>query len=878
VQRSDRQPRPRSRKITGTVGFWALVAALLLTAGFLASLEAARPSVEGDRLGIDAFIRLAESDRIQEARFLDADGIVAGRYLRDGEAREYALPYFRNDTLRERLTLDVIVPNRIPVSVEQQAGKRIATTASFAFPVLLLIVAVLYVGLSYARGSGPFSTSSRSRRVPPDADGTTFDDVAGQDAAVAELREVADLLARSDRVAAVGATIPKGILLFGPPGCGKTLMARALAGEAGASFYSISGSDFVELYVGVGAARVRDLFEEARAHAPAIVFIDELDAVGRRRRGGTAAATGSAEEQAQALNQLLTEIDGFSPSEGVVVIGATNRPDVLDPALLRPGRFDRSVGLELPDEQARRAILDVHARGKSLDPAVDLGEVARRAVGMSGADLANVLNEAGLLAARSGRDAIGREDLVQAVDRVAEAPERQRRLAARDRDIGQRALAGERVTFGDVAGVDEAIEELAEVRDFLAEPERFRRMGARIPRGYLLVGPPGAGKTLLARAVAGESNATFVAVSASELVEVFAGEGAARVRDLFARARSAAPAIVFLDEIDAIGARRGTSVDGHGERDQTLNQILTELDGFGERTGVVVMAATNRPDILDPALVRPGRFDRSITLDLPDRGARARILELHARGKPLTADVDLDAIARLTRGMAGADLANVVNEAALLAARRGLGTIPMVLLEEGVERAGLGLARSRVLSEEERRIVAVHEAGHGLVARALPGGTVVHKLTIIPRGGSLGATWLPEADDRVLHSRSLLLERMAGLLGGRVAEQLVFGEPGDGAARDLQAVTAIARRMVTELGMSDALGALSYADGGAALSDQTARLIDDETRRFVAQAEALARRVLEGDRSALSRVTDALLERETLTLEEVDILAEAQPA
>ncbi len=885
MSQNPRQRRSRFRRPRSTLNLWTVLAVLLLLAAYFAVLEVSRPHPTGSPLSLTAFIDLAEADRIRDARFLDQDGIVEGSYRRrDGSVGRYHATYFKFEALREQLTTQVLLGNRIPTSIDQQFTKTLVTPATVLIPSLILVVVLVYLILSFRQGTGLFSRSG-ARKVASEESPVTFSDVAGQEAAVTELRELSQFLSDPERFAALGARVPKGVLLYGPPGCGKTLVARALAGEAGASFYSISGSDFVELYVGVGASRVRDLFREARENVPAIVFIDELDSVGRRRGAGSAAATGSREEQEQALNQVLAEMDGFSPMQGIIVVGATNRPDVLDPALLRPGRFDRSIGLERADEKGRLEILSLHARGKPLAPDVDLGALAARAIGMTGADLANVVNEAGLLAARAGKSVISQEELQRALTRIEEAPERQRRLAMRDRSLGRRSLAEEQVSFADVAGVEDAIEELAEIKQFLGDPERFTSMGARIPRGYLLSGPPGCGKTLLARAVASESNAAFFSVAATEFTEIFVGEGAARVRDLFSQARSVAPAIVFIDEVDAIGARRGASVDGQREREQTLNQILIELDGFDQRAGVIVIAATNRPDILDPALIRPGRFDRTVSVDLPDRAARRAILSVHAEDKRLAADVDLDVVARLTRGFSGADLANVMNEAALLAARRGLAGVSPSLVDEVIERASLGISsRAPVLSDEERRMVAYHEAGHGLVARALPGGAVLHKLTVIPRGQTLGSAWLPEVDDRHTHSRSLLVERMATLLGGRVAEELVFGEAGDGAANDLVRVGQIARRMVRELGMSKAVGPLPYAEDGRSdsrashFSEETTRLIDSEVRRLVGEAEDLARGVLEASREALDRVARALMERETLTLEDVEGLTGPPPA
>jgi ATP-dependent metalloprotease FtsH len=852
----------------------------LLLAGYIGLLEYARPHVSGDRLALDVFIDLAERDQIVDARILDVDAYVEGSYIAPGGAeREYNAPYFKAETLRENLSA-VLIPNGVPTTVDQQQGKRVIQPLSILIPSLIVVVVFVYFIFSYRRGTGMFATRSGARKVEAQEGDVTFADVAGQDDAVIELREISDFLSRPERFTAVGSRMPKGILLFGPPGCGKTLVARALAGEAGASFYSISGSDFVEMYVGVGASRVRDLFKEARENAPAIVFIDELDSVAGRRSGGGAGAlaSGSSSEQEQALNQILAEMDGFSPTQGIMLVGATNRPDTLDPALLRPGRFDRSIGLELPDEKGRHAILKVHAKGRPLAADADLEAIAERAVGMTGADLAGVVNEAGLLAGRANETSIAQAHLKQALERVMEAPERQRRLSMRDRSIGRRTLGEDRTTFADVAGADDAIEELRELKDYLGAPDRFTDMGARIPRGFLLSGPPGCGKTLLARAVAGEANAAFISAAGTEFVQRYVGEGAARVRDLFAEARSVAPAILFIDEIDAVGGTRGALQNDHTERHQTLNQILVELDGFSPRSGVVVIAATNRPDTLDPALVRPGRFDRRVTMELPDLDARRAILDVHAEGKRIGPDADLDAIARLTRGMAGADLANVINEAALLAARGRADSVTMPNLEEAIDRAWLGIGGVRKMTDEDRRSVAYHEAGHGLVAMALPGGRVLHKLTIIPRGNSLGAAYLPAADERYTHSRSLLIERMATLLGGRTAEHMVFGELGDGASSDLSAVASLARRMVSQLGMSEAVGAINYAEevgynGYRVHSEETARLIDSEVRRLVDEAGEMARRVLTGSRQSLDRVAEALMERETLTLEEVEEIA-----
>ena len=847
------------------IGFWSILAVIVLFAAYAGLLEYSRPHVSGDSLRYSDFVEKAERDQILSAEILDSDGFVIGSYRRpNGSVADYNTPYFKATTLRAEL-LGLLIPNGVRTTVDQQVAKSFIGPATVLLPALILVVVLVYLIMSYRRGSGLFGLRSGARKLEAEESQVTFADVAAQDRAVTELRELSQFLSDPDRYAALGAKIPKGVLLYGPPGCGKTLMARALAGEVGASFFSISGSDFVELYVGVGASRVRDLFKEARENAPSIVFIDEIDSIGRRRGGAATMGTGAREEQEQALNQVLSELDGFSVTEGVIVIGATNRADVLDPALLRPGRFDRTVGLERPDEAGRAAILAVHARGKPLATDIDLDGVAHRAVGMTGADLANVVNEAGLLAARNNRQAIAQADFAEATKRILEAPERQRRLSMTDRDLGRGSLAEERVTFADVAGVDEALEELNEVKEFLDFPERFVEMGARFPRGFLLVGPPGVGKTLLARAVATEANAAFISMAGTEFTELFVGEGAGRVRDLFAQARAVQPTILFIDELDAMGSARGGGSER--EREQTLNQILIELDGFRPRDGVIVMAASNRPEILDPALVRAGRFDRTVSLGLPDREGRRAILAVHAAGKRLGPDVDLDTVASLTRGMSGADLANVMNESALLAARRRTSTVSGAFVDEAIERVGMGISRSHRLSEADRRRIAYHEAGHALVATALPGGLLPHRLTILPRGHALGAVWHTEADNSVVQSRPGLIDHMAVLLSGRVAEQTVLGDAGSGAADDLSRVTQVARQMVCDLGMSDALGALSYGNGAAGngYSDETARLIDTETRKLVTEAEERSREVLAGMRAALDRVAEGLIEHETLS-------------
>jgi cell division protease FtsH len=436
------------------------------------------------------------------------------------------------------------------------------------------------------------------------------------------------------------------------------------------------------------------------------------------------------------------------------------------------------------------------------------------------------------------------------------------------------------ITFADVGGAGEAVTDLMEVTEFLKDPTRFQRLGGRMPRGVLLVGPPGTGKTLLAKATAGQAGVPFFSLSGSEFVEMFVGVGASRVRDLFEQAKQHQPSIIFIDEIDAIGARRSGygSMGTHEEREQTLNQLLAEMDGFDSRQGVIVMAATNRPEILDPALLRPGRFDRQVMVDLPDLSGRAQILNIHARGVKFAPEVDLEAIARITPGFSGADLANIINEAALLAARTDRLSVEMLDLEEAIERVMAGSERrTRVMNVQEKRTVAYHEAGHALVASLTPGVDPVHKVTIVPRGQALGYTMQLPEQDRYLLTESELKARLAVLLGGRAAEAVTFGQVSTGATDDLARATDLARRMVTEYGMSPAAGPVRLAAGpdssslygqaglDARVSPQTAAQVDIETRRIVEEALVFAWELLDRHPDGLRRLAELLIEQETIS-------------
>lgn len=443
----------------------------------------------------------------------------------------------------------------------------------------------------------------------------------------------------------------------------------------------------------------------------------------------------------------------------------------------------------------------------------------------------------------------------------------------------------EKITFNDVAGVDEAKEELEDIVRFLKNPQEFNKMGARMPKGILLVGPPGTGKTLIARAVAGEAKVPFFYISGSDFVELFVGVGAARVRDLFTQAKANAPAIIFIDEIDAVGRQRGAGLGGgHDEREQTLNQLLVEMDGFDPRVGIIVMAATNRPDILDKALLRPGRFDKKVILDMPDVKGREQILKIHMKGKPISPDVDIEVLARRTPGFSGADLENLINEAALLSARKSKKIIEMYELEEAIDRVIAGPARkSRIISEKTRKIIAYHELGHAIVGALLPNADPVHKVTIVPRGHqALGFTLQLPLEDKYLMTKDEILDRITGILGGRAAEELVFEQITSGAANDLQKATEYARIMILKFGMSERLGPIAWSAEeeevflGKELakmknySEETANEIDNEIKRIIIESYEKAKSILRENMDKLHEIAKFLLEKETMSGEELN--------
>ncbi len=824
------------------------------------------------------FLKKVELDEVKSIQVSGQD--VYG-VLKDGTRFETVLP-------ENAQNWDLFKSHNVEVTIQNptEAWNVSAILAWLSMLVALGAIAIFIYRQRQSGGSGSsiFSIGkSRAKMFMPSTIKVKFDDVAGAQEAKQELKDVVDYLKNPEKYKRLGAKITRGVLLVGEPGNGKTLLAKAVAGEASVPFFSITGSDFIEVFVGVGAARVRDLFAQARKSAPSIVFIDEIDAIGRQRGSGFG---GGHDEREQTLNQLLTEMDGFDTNgASVIVLAATNMPDVLDKALLRPGRFDRRVNIPFPDEPSREQILRVHAAAVSIDPEADLGKIAAETAGFSGADLANLVNIAAINASKNNQNLITQKDFEYAHKIIVQshATGGMRTSAEKSQYMPKMFMPSQvKINFDSVAGADEAKEELIDVVDFLKNPQKFNRLGATLPRGVLLIGEPGNGKTLLAKAVAGEANVPFFSASGSEFVEKYVGVGAARVRELFATARRHAPAIIFIDEIDAVGRHRGGSDGGHEEREQTLNQLLTEMDGFDtSTTSLIVIAATNRADILDKALLRPGRFDKKVEVPYPDLLSRKKILLVHAKDKKIDPSVNFDTIAKGTPGFSGADLANLINEAAILASKLGKEAVMVEDFEEARDKVLLGKeSKSKILTPKELEVTAFHEAGHALVRLLLPEySDPLYKVTIVPRGRALGVTHSMPEREKYTADKEEMLATIASALGGRVAEELVFNKLETGAASDFQKATDIARKMVCHFGMSEKLGPIFYDQrpGEYQYSQHTAELIDSEVRSITEQSYKRALELLKSNREKLDKLAHALLEKETLYAGEIYELLDIAP-
>jgi cell division protease FtsH len=733
-------------------------------------------------------------------------------------------------------------------------------------------------------GSGIFSFGkSRAKLTLPSMVKDRFSDVAGAEEAKDDLRDIIDFLRKPEQFQRMGAKVPRGVLLVGDPGNGKTLLARAVAGEAGVPFFSITGSDFIEVFVGVGASRVRDLFEQARKQSPCIVFIDEIDAIGRHRGSGLG---GGHDEREQTLNQLLTELDGFDTSKApVIIMGATNIPEVLDKALLRPGRFDRQVEIPYPELKDREEILRIHSRNKKFGVDVDLQQIAIDTSGFTGADLANLMNVAAISASRGTTGKIENADLARALKKVRMSKDTSQltpSLLPKGGGHARMFMPSQiKYTFADVAGLPEAKEELQDIIVFLKEPERFTRVGARVPHGVLLVGDPGNGKTLLAKAIAGEAKCPFFAASGSEFIEQYVGVGASRVRELFNQAKKHAPCIIFIDEIDSVGGRRHAGDGGTSEYAQTLNQLLTEMDGFeSSEKPIIVVGATNRADMLDSALLRPGRFDRQVHVPYPSIEVREEVLRVHTKNKKIDPTVDLSRVARGTPGFSAAQLANVANEAALIAVNDNRDTVTMLDFEEARDKVMLGKQQKTIKqTRDELNITAYHESGHSLINLLLPEhADPLHKITILPRGGALGITYsLPERD-RYLVTKDQMLAEIKILLGGRAAEDVVFNTVTTGASSDFNRASDMARKMVCQYGMSD-LGQVTYGQSyrDFQYSEKTRERIDQEVHAIISHAYEEAKQLLQAHRDKLDTLAKVLLQKETMYASEVYALLGITP-
>lgn len=833
-------------------------------------------------LNYSAFMKLVEDDQVKSVHISGQD--VYG-VLKDGTR-------FEAIVADNPSNWELLKNHNVEFSVAPTSNQ-FTVWHMILFTILLMIPLGIWFFLRQARGGSGGANNifnmgkSRARLFMPSMINERFDSVAGAREAKQELKDIVDFLKSPDKYRRLGAKIPRGVLLVGEPGNGKTLLAKTVAGEANCPFFSITGSDFIEVFVGVGAARVRDLFAKARQHAPCIVFIDEIDAIGRQRGSGFG---GGHDEREQTLNQLLTEMDGFESSQApaVIVLAATNIPEVLDKALLRPGRFDRRIDVPYPDLEGREQILKIHANKIKLGPDVDFNKIALDTAGFSGADLANLVNKAALTASKNNKERVSMEELLEAHKSMLQA--------GGSYEGGGAALMTKgnakpkmfvptqvKVKFDDVAGIPEAKEELQELVGFLKNPEKYRRLGAKLTRGVLLVGDPGNGKTLLAKAVAGEANCPFFSVSASDFVEIYVGVGASRVRDLFAQARRHMPSIIFIDEIDAVGSKRFMGADGgNEERNQTLNQLLTEMDGFNTgNSSIIIMAATNRPDVLDSALLRPGRFDKTIEIPYPDLKSREQILKVHTRGVTIDPTLDLHKIARGTPGFSGADLAHLINESALIATQANKDAVTMFDIENARDKIMLGKElRSILLSDEERNMIAFHEAGHALVRLLTPQhADPLHKVTIVPRGKALGVTHSLPEKEKYLSTKDEMLTLLMVCLGGRIAEQLVFDVLSSGASDDFQKATDIARKMVCNYGMTDELGPVVYAQGRGdfTYSQKTAEKIDEVVHKILREAQEKTYDLLQKNRDKLDKLAHALLEQETMYADQIYALLGIKP-
>lgn len=701
-----------------------------------------------------------------------------------------------------------------------------------------------------------------------------LDDVIGIDDVKQDINEVIDFLKHGDELRKIGAKIPKGILLIGPPGVGKTMLAKAMANEANVPFYGISGSYFKSAWQGEGAERIRSLYSQARKSPAAIIFIDEIDAV-----SGTMTETGS--HRTSELQQLLIELDGLARSN-VITIGATNNENDLDPAFARSGRFDRKCYVGLPDAPARKLIFKQYLGKIEMASEPNLDSLAQLTTNFSGADIAATVNEAAIIAVRKGKTHVEEKDLEEAVDRISVTAGHKLNMNG----MNMARVPDLEVKLADIRGMEEAKAEAHEVVLLLKNADKIRATGLKAPKGILLVGAPGTGKTMLAKAIANEAGVPFYALSGGDFQSMWAGVGANRVRAVYEQARrSGKPCIVFIDEIDAIGAKRGIDRGGGAIQDsnKTLNQFLVELDGFGKHK-VLTICATNHAELLDPALLRPGRLDRRIDVPLPNLEGREAILNYYLKKTKTDPAVNPLEIARMTIWKSGADLANIVNEAGLIAIRNGRDTICAVDLIQAIQRQSFGLSYSRQILLEELRATALHEAGHTVIAYFKGQRQRIQVVTVVPSGDALGYMWRVDKEERHDKFMNHYITDIEISLGGLVAERLFYGENSSGVGSDLAKAASTARMMITQCGMGEFTFNTSYAfaetvnGSGAAItpSSETSREIELQIKKVVDQCRQNVEKLLSSKKAQLEQLANALIERETLYYR--DIVAILEPS
>lgn len=689
-------------------------------------------------------------------------------------------------------------------------------------------------------------------------------DIKGIDDVKQDILEVVDFLKHGKELQEIGAKIPRGVLLIGPPGVGKTMLAKAMANEANVPFFGMSASYFASKWVGEGAERIRALYSQARKSPAAIVFIDEIDAI-----SGTMTEQGN--HRTKELNQLLVELDGLSRSN-VITVGATNNEASLDPAFMRSGRFDRKCYVGLPDAKARKEIFKKYLAEIKMASEPDLEKIAKVTTNFSGADIAATVNEAAILAVRAGKKHVDESDLEEAADKVAVTAGHK----LNTHGINMARVPDIDVKISDLKGMDEAKEEAAEVVALLQNAELIRESGLRAPKGVLLVGSPGTGKTMLAKAIANEAGCPFYSMSGPDFEGVWAGVGIARVKALYEQARrSGKPAIVFIDEIDAVASKRGVEMGGGKVLDanQTLNQLLVELDGFGKHK-VLTIGATNHPDLLDPALLRPGRMDRRIDVPRPNLEGREAIISHYLSKCKSDETVSPIEIARMTVWKSGADLANIVNEAGLAAIRSGRAAISQIDLIQAIQRQSFGITYSRQILLEELRVTAYHEAGHAVVAYFRNKHQRVQIVTVVPSGSALGYVWPVDKEERNKRNRDDLMIDIEISLGSLVSERMFFGQNAWGVSEDLRHAAEVARDMVRRWGM----GAFSFnvdeafrqgATGNLPTSSETQREIELQIKAIVDECQKNVETLLQKHKVEIERLAESLLEKETLYFRDV---------